>query len=170
MFACVRACRTLAPERRGGAFADAGGAAPHGGANHRFTLTVVACCRPACSHCRHFVDTAWRPGFKLRQLDGSARDWLWGVEAAPAVGAAPAAGSGGAESASSAVAVSGAADAPERDAAARRAWEVRVMEGVVHATLQDAHGYVEGLSGAVIDAAVGAHPWWRAHRHQLAAR
>ena len=79
---------------------------------------------------RHAVDTHWRPGFRIRQVDGQAQSLLWGL-------AAPPAGAG----------------------RGLRAWQDELLRRLVHATLSDGTGaYTDELDAATVDAALAGHP------------
>jgi hypothetical protein len=70
-------------------------------------------------------------GIKLRQVDGSAQEFLWGVDQNPGIY------------------LDGQNYTYVHD----------TLRGVVHATLKDAHGYVEGVDQLLVERFVDAHPF-----------
>jgi hypothetical protein len=107
-------------------------------ADVRHAFTVAA---QVVALARAYIDRA-APSFRIRQVDGTAREELWHVPAPPAVGNPN--GSGGSSS-------------------ERLAWERALVARLVHASMRDARGYVDGVDARFVDAFLHAHPWWVQH-------
>ena len=83
------------------------------------------------------------PGMKVRKVDGSADEFLWSVKANP--------------------------NPKEHTAAENQAF----VSALVHETMKDSNGYVEGLTEATVEAAIKTHgcrnwPWVSLSASQLA--
>jgi len=74
---------------------------------------------------------AKKVGIKLRQVDGSAQDYLWQLEDNPGV------------------------YRPMQN----YSYTYEALQGVVHSTLKDANGYVEGVDQTLVDRFIDAHPF-----------
>ena len=92
--------------------------------------TSVGCALTARSGVRLYLDTA-NDGIKLRQVDGSAQEYLWGLNGNPGVYLE----------------------------GQNYTYVYESLKGLVHATLKDAHGYVEGVRGPLVEGFIDAHPF-----------
>ena len=79
---------------------------------------------------RLYLDTT-NDGIKLRQVDGSAQEYLWGLKGNPGVYLE----------------------------GQNYTYVYESLKGLVHATLKDAHGYVEGVRGPLVEGFIDAHPF-----------
>lgn len=79
---------------------------------------------------RLHLDTATK-GIKLRQVDGAAQAYLWGLDGNPGIYLE----------------------------GQNYTYSYESLKGLVHATLQDAHGYVEGVDQQLVEGFVNSHPF-----------